>query len=96
MRKGMQAQLKLPEYCLDILSNNKEILKNHINEYSSNIYYEIYLGEFNNTEICGIDITIMGDTCKDINNDYKNLKKFLNEITGEKAEQLVLFKFDRY
>ena len=95
MRKGIKAQLYLPKECLDILYNNEERVVNHFDNYFNDINYDIYLGEYDEKEICAIDVVLLNKTAGAVNTDYRDFKAYLKEITHKQPKQIIMFKFDR-
>ena len=93
MKKGLHASLSLPKELLDLFIDNNEKIEEHMHKYSTNIYYEIYLGEMMGEEFCGIDLEVKGKTYKEVENDYKHIRVFLNEIAKQKTRQVILYKF---
>lgn len=95
MKKGIKAQLYLPKECLDILFNKKETVVNHFDNYFNDLTYDIFLGEYENKEVCCIEIILLNRTSSAVNTDYRDFKAYLKEMTGKQPKQILMFKFDR-
>ena len=54
MKKGIKANLYLPKECLNIILNKQDEVKDYFDTYFGNIDYDIYLGEYDNKEVCAI------------------------------------------
>ena len=75
MKKGIKACLYLPKEYYKIIEDRVEEIKNYL-ETHFNIYYSFYIGEFNENEVCGIDVLMLAKTCKEVNADYKHFKEY--------------------
>lgn len=95
MKKGIKANLYLPKECLDILCKREEEVVDYFENCFSNLTYNIYLGEYQGKEVCGIDIQLLNRTCSLVNEDYRHFKEYLKEITGKKPKQILMFKYDK-
>lgn len=94
MKKGIQANLYLPKECFDIIQDNLEEVLSFFDSFAS-LDYDIYLGEYNGEEVCGIDFVILEDTTSNAEESYKSLKRFLKYITNKQPKQILKLKFDR-
>lgn len=95
MKKGIKANLYLPKKCLNILLNKQDEVKDYFDTHFGNMKYDIYLGEYNNEEVCAIEIALLNRTCKEVNEDYKNFKQYIKEITNKQPKQILMFKFNK-
>ena len=95
MKKGIRANLYLPKECLDIILNKKDYVVNQFENYFNDLNYDIYLGEYDNKEVCAIEIVLLNRTCSAVNTDYRDFKAFIKEITGKQPKQILMVKFDR-
>lgn len=94
MNKGIKARLYLPGECMNIIYNKKELLEKAFSNYK-NLIYDIYLGEYNEKEICVIDIILLNETRDLVNDDYQSLKYVIKNFTGKQPKQLLKFSFER-
>ena len=95
MKKGIRANLYLPKECLNIILNKKDEVKDYFDTYFGNMIYDIYLGEYDNKEVCCIEIKLLNKTCKEVNADYKHFKEYIKEITHKQPKQVLMFKFNK-
>lgn len=95
MKKGIKADLYLPRECFEKIVNGEEDFKDYMDTYFGMCNYEIYLGEYDNKEVCGVEIEFLNKTCACVNADYKHFKAYLKELTGKQPKQILMFKFDR-
>ena len=95
MKKGIKANLYLPKECLEKIVNKQEEFKDYMDTYFGGCSYDIYLGEYEDKEVCAIEIKLLNRTCKEVNADYKHFKQYIKEITGKQPKQILMFKFDR-
>ena len=95
MKKGIKANLYLPKECLDIILNKKDYVINHLDNYFIDINYDIYLGEYENKEVCAIEVELLNKTCNAVNTDYRDFKAFIKELTHKQPKQILMIKFDR-
>lgn len=95
MKKGIKANLYLPKECLEKIVNRQEEFKDYMDTYFGGCAYDIYLGEYDNKEVCAIEIKLLNRTCKEVNEDYRHFKQYIKEITGKQPKQILMFKFDR-
>ncbi len=95
MKKGIKANLYLPKECLEKIINRQDEFKKYMDTYFGNSAYDIYLGEYDNKEVCAIEIKLLSNTCASVNADYKHFKEYLKELTGKQPKQILMFKFDR-
>lgn len=94
MRRGIKATLYLPKDCLDkIYARAKEVETYLLNNF--NIAYDFYEGEYNNEDVCGIQITLLNVSCKAVEADYSHFKSYIKQITGKTPKQVLMAKFDR-
>lgn len=94
MKKGIKACLYLPKEYYKIIENRFEEIENYL-ESHFNIKYSFYIGNFNEIEVCGIDVLMLAKTCKEVNKDYKHFKAYVKEITHKQPTQVLVYKFDR-
>ena len=94
MKCGIKADLYLPKECLDIIFNRKEEVEKFFDRFK-NLAYDIFLGEYERKEICAIYLYILNDTKTLVNEDYKQLKKYLKCVTGKEPKQVMMAKFDK-
>ena len=94
MKKGIKASLYLPKEYYKIIEDRFEEIKNYL-ESHFNIDYSFYIGNFNEIEVCGIDVLMLAKTCKEVNEDYKHFKEYIKEITHKQPTQVLVYKFDR-
>ena len=92
MKKVIKAQLKFPISCMEILKNKKEKLINDLDDWYGVEFYDFYEGEYDNTNILGVDLVLYTDTSKEVNETYSSVKKYLKEFFGKKPEQILMFK----
>ena len=95
MKKGIKATLYLPKECLNIILNMQNEIKEYFDTYFENMNCDIYLGEYENKEVCAIEIKLLNRTCKEVNEDYRHFKEYIKEITHKQPKQVLMFKFDR-
>lgn len=93
MKKGIRANLYLPEECVQIINNNKEYVTNLLDNFD-NLSYDIYYGTYDGKNVCGIEFIILGDTLKETTEQYKHLKNILKNITGKNPKQISKCEFD--
>lgn len=94
MKKVIKARLILPEECYNILiSKEKEVLA-FFNTFKD-LEYDIYLGELQEETVCVAEFVITNISRILVENDYKNIKKFLSSITGKKPSQNFMAKLDK-
>lgn len=79
---------------MNIIYNKKELLEKAFSNYK-NLIYDIYLGEYNEKEICVIDIILLNETRGLVNDDYQSLKYVIKNLTGKQPKQLLKFSFER-
>lgn len=94
MKKGLEATLYLPLYYVDVLKENEENINKHIQSYSSECQYEIYIGEYSKNELCIINIEFRHKTKETIKQEYKDFKKFIKEIADVGTTELIVKNFD--
>ena len=94
MKKGIQANLYLPKECLNIIQDNLEEVLSFFDSFVS-LDYDVYLGEYNGKEVCGVEFVILEDTVSNAEESYKSLKRFLKYITNKQPIQILKLKFDR-
>ena len=95
MKKGIKANLYLSKECLNIILNRQNEIKEYFDNYFGNMNYDIYLGEYDNKEVCAIEITLLNRTCKEVNEDYRHFKEYIKEITHKQPHQILKLCFDR-
>lgn len=95
MKKGIKANLYLPKECLNIILNKQEEIKDYFDTYFGNMNYNIYLGEYQNKEVCAIEIILLNSTRSGVNADYKHFKEYMKEITHKQPHQILKLCFDR-
>lgn len=95
MKKGIKANLYLPKECLNIILNKQDEIKEYFDSYFGNMSYDIYLGEYENKEICAIEIILLSNTRSGVNADYKHFKEYIKEITHKQPRQVLKLCFDR-
>ena len=95
MKKGIKANLHLPKECLNIILNRQDEIKEYFDSYFGNMNYDIYLGEYENKEICAIEIILLSNTRSGVNADYKHFKDYIKEITHKQPHQILKLCFDR-
>lgn len=95
MKKGIKANLYLPKECLNIILNRQDEIKEYFDTYFGNINYDIYLGEYENKEVCAIEIILLSNTRSGVNADYKHFKEYIKEITHKQPHQILKLCFDR-
>ena len=94
MKKGIRAQLYLPKECLDIILDKKEEVEDFFDNFIE-LGYDIGLGDYNNEEVCFIEVILLQKTTSLVNEDYKRLKWFLKDLTKKQPKQVLCLKFDR-
>ena len=94
MKCGIKADLYLPKECLDIIINKREEVEKFFDKFKY-LGYDIYLGEYEKEEVCAINFCILNNTKTLVNEDYKQLKQFLKNITGKYPKQVMMAKFDK-
>ena len=94
MKKGVRAQLYLPKECLDIILDRKEEVEDYFDNFIE-LGYDIGLGEYNDKEVCFIEVIILNKTTSLVNEDYKRLKWFLKDLTKKQPKQVLCLKFNR-
>lgn len=95
MKRGIKANLYLPKECLDVITDKREEVVNYFENCFSSLAYDIYLGEYEEKEVCAMEFNILNRTCSLVNEDYKHLKEYLKEITGKRPKQILMFKYDK-
>ena len=95
MKKGIKANLYLPKECLNIILNKQDEIKDYFDTYFGNMNYNIYLGEYQNKEVCAIEIILLSSTRSGVNADYKHFKEYMKEITHKQPHQILKLCFDR-
>lgn len=95
MKKGIKANLYLPKECLNIILNRQDEIKEYFDTYFLNMDYDIYLGEYENKEVCSIEIILLSNTINGVNADYKHFKEYIKEITHKQPHQIFKLCFDR-
>ena len=94
MKKGIKAILYLPKECYKIIEDTFEEIKDYL-ETHFNLAYNFYIGEYEEKEVCTIEVKMLAKTCKEVNADYKHFKEYMKEITNKQPKQVLMFKFDR-
>ena len=94
MKKGIRANLYLPKECLNIILNRQNEIKDYFDSYFGNMNYDIYLGEYENKEVCAIEIILLSNTRNGVNADYKHFKEYIKEITHKQPHQILKLCFD--
>ena len=94
MKKGIKANLWLPKECLDIIIAKEKEVTAYFDSYPY-LEYDIYLGEYDNNEVCAIEVKLLNETCREVNADYSCFKKYLKELTHKQPKQILMYKFDR-
>ena len=94
MKKGIKASLYLPKECYKIIEDTFEEIKDYLESHFI-IDYNFYIGEYEEKEVCGIEVIMLAKTCKEVNTDYKHFKEYIKEITHKQPKQVLMFKFDR-
>ena len=64
-------------------------------EYDTSLLVGQLMGNFNEIEVCGIDVLMLAKTCKEVNEDYKHFKEYIKEITHKQPTQVLVYKFDK-
>ena len=95
MKKGIRSNLYLPKECLNIILNRQNEIKEYFDTYFGNMNYDIYLGEYENKEVCAINIILLSNTRSGVNADYKHFKEYIKEITHKQPHQILKLYFDR-
>ena len=95
MKKGIKANLYLSKECLNIILNRQNEIKEYFDNYFGNMNYDIYLGEYDNKEVCAIEIILLSNTRSGVNADYKHFKEYIKEITHKQPHQILKLCFDR-
>ena len=93
-RKGIKSSLYLPSKCFNIIETNYEEVKNYL-ESRFDINYTIYLGEYGGEEICGVDVSLIAETFREVSRDYTDFKAYLKKITGKTPKMIFKAKFER-
>lgn len=94
MMSGIKADLYLPKESLDVIIDRQEEVKKYFDSYFS-LEYDIYLAEYNNEEVCGINLYILNNTKSMVENDYKSLKTYFKQVTGKTPKQILKINFDK-
>ena len=94
MEKVIKADLYLPKECYKIIEDTSEEIKDYLETYF-NIYYDFYIGEYEEKEVCAIEVIMLAKTCKEVNADYKHFKEYIKEITHKQPKQILMIKYDR-
>ena len=94
MKKGIKACLYFPKEYYKIIEDRFEEIKNYL-ETHFNIDYSFYIGEFNENEVCGIDVLMLAKTRKEVNEDYRHFKEYIKEIMHKQPHQILKLSFDR-
>lgn len=95
MKKGIKANLYLPKECFNIILDRQDEIKEYFDAYFGNMNYDIHLGEYENKEICAIEIILLSNTRSGVNADYKHFKEYIKEITHKQPHQILKLCFDR-
>ena len=95
MKKGIKANLYLPKDCLEILNNKRDEVIDFFENFI-NLQYDIYLGEYQEIEVCAMEFIMVNKTASLVNEDYRRLKWFLKDITNKQPKQILMIKFDRF
>ena len=81
--------------CLNIILNRQNEIKEYFDNYFGNMNYDIYLGEYDNKEVCAIEIILLSNTRSGVNADYKHFKEYIKEITHKQPHQILKLCFDK-
>lgn len=94
MKRGIRANLYLPRKCYEIIEKDYESIKDYL-ESNFNISYEIYIGDYDKEEVCGLDIILICDTVRELSRQYTEFKKYIKNITGKTPKQVFKLRFDK-
>ena len=93
MKKGIKAVLYLPIECGNIIYDYKEMVVDYLNDLPAN--YDFYEGEYDGEKVYGINIIILANTKVEVENKYKEFKKFIKKIAKKQPTQVFKMNFDR-
>lgn len=94
MRRGIRAVLYLPMECLDKIYGRAKEVEAYLSDHFK-IEYDFYEGEYDNKDVCGIQVVLLNDSCKAVEADYSHFKSYVRQITGKTPKQVLMAKFDR-
>ena len=92
MRKKIKAQVYIPKMDIELFKKKCEI----INEYldMTSIEYDSYLADYDEKEVIVFELVTVGNTVKEVNEDYKYFKSLVKEHIGKQPKQIIKFVCD--